>query len=175
MNAEKKCIQELAAHVVEIARSPGMSAIRKRWRDVLALRKPDRPPVWCNPVGCWGELLPEESLVCRDPVRRELERHFRQLLIKDAIGDDTPMNDYYMLNTVLAVEPANKWGLDIRHEAPAARDGAWRYQPQRKISLQADQLRGCSYQVVLRELQTLMGHPERLREWTRLSIEAVSR
>jgi len=28
--------------------------------------------------------------------------------------------------------------------------------------------------VVLRELQTLMGHPDRLGEWARLTIEAVA-
>ncbi|UCH36430.1 MAG: hypothetical protein JSV65_08775 [Armatimonadota bacterium] len=31
-------------------------------------------------------------------------------------------------------------------------------------------LRGCYYQVVLRELQTLHGHPDRLREWARVAI-----
>ncbi len=43
-----------------------------------------------------------------------------------------------------------------------------------QIRRQAQILRGCHYQVVLRELQTLMAHPDRLREWTLLSIEAVS-
>ena len=32
-------------------------------------------------------------------------------------------------------------------------------------------LRGLHYQVVLRELQTLDGRPERLRDWARLTIE----
>jgi len=45
----------------------------------------------------------------------------------------------------------------------------------KNIFSQADILRGCSYQVVLRELQTLFGHPDRLSEWTRISIEAVSK
>jgi hypothetical protein len=36
-------------------------------------------------------------------------------------------------------------------------------------------LKGCYYQVVLRELQTLMGHPDRLHVWTRLAIEAAER
>jgi hypothetical protein len=45
----------------------------------------------------------------------------------------------------------------------------------KKIFSQADILKGCSYQVVLRELQTLFGHGDRLREWTRISVEAVSK
>jgi hypothetical protein len=36
-------------------------------------------------------------------------------------------------------------------------------------------LQGCHYQVVLRELQTLGGHPNRLREWARLAIELAER
>ncbi len=36
-------------------------------------------------------------------------------------------------------------------------------------------LQGHHYQIVLRELQTLAGHPERLREWTRLAIELAEK
>ena len=33
------------------------------------------------------------------------------------------------------------------------------------------QLQGFHYQIVLRELQALSGHPDRLHEWTRAAIE----
>jgi hypothetical protein len=36
-------------------------------------------------------------------------------------------------------------------------------------------LRGCHYQIVLRELQTLAGHPRRIHEWVRFAIEAAER
>jgi hypothetical protein len=36
-------------------------------------------------------------------------------------------------------------------------------------------LKGCRYQIVLRELQTLAGHPDRLHVWTRLAKEAADR
>ena len=36
-------------------------------------------------------------------------------------------------------------------------------------------LQGCHYQVVLRELETLKGHPDRLKEWARLGIELAER
>jgi hypothetical protein len=36
-------------------------------------------------------------------------------------------------------------------------------------------LEGRSYQIVLRELQTLAGHPRRLHEWTRIAIEQAER
>jgi hypothetical protein len=34
-------------------------------------------------------------------------------------------------------------------------------------------LQGCCYQVVLRELETLGGHPQRLHEWARAAIAAA--
>lgn len=39
----------------------------------------------------------------------------------------------------------------------------------------ARQLQGFYYQIVLRELQTLAGHPNRLHEWTRYAKEAAER
>lgn len=39
----------------------------------------------------------------------------------------------------------------------------------------ARRLQGCSYQIVLRELQTLAGHPDRLHVWTRHAIAAAAR
>jgi hypothetical protein len=37
------------------------------------------------------------------------------------------------------------------------------------------QLQGYRYQIVLRELQTLCGHPDRLQEWTRAAIEMAAK
>ena len=36
-------------------------------------------------------------------------------------------------------------------------------------------LRGCCYQVILRELQTLAGHPDRLHAWARMAIESAAK
>ena len=36
-------------------------------------------------------------------------------------------------------------------------------------------LKGCHYQVVLREVQTLHGHTDRIKEWARLAIEAAEK
>lgn len=36
-------------------------------------------------------------------------------------------------------------------------------------------LTGCRYQVVLREVETLQGHPERIREWAQAAIEAAEK
>ena len=39
----------------------------------------------------------------------------------------------------------------------------------------AEKLQGCYYQVVLRELQTLEGHSDRLHVWARLAKEAAEK
>lgn len=121
-------VRGLAARISEYARTPEMAAIRKRWRDSVEMR-PNTPPVWCNPVGCWKELLPPESLACRTPELRELEEYFKRLLIKKDIGDDTPVSDVYDISPVLLSVPANEWGLDIRTEKLDADGSAWRYLP----------------------------------------------
>jgi hypothetical protein len=36
-------------------------------------------------------------------------------------------------------------------------------------------LRGCHYQIVLRELETLKGRPDRLRDWARLAIDLAGK
>ncbi|NLF16179.1 MAG: hypothetical protein GX595_02830 [Lentisphaerae bacterium] len=144
---EVRLIRELAARVVGLARSPGMALIRKRWRDVLAMRKPDRPPVWCHGNASWNEIMPTDELVCRDPLCRELEVELKRVLVKDAIGDDTPVNDYVMVTTRLEVEPPNTWGFDIRHEASKDKGGAWRYQPALTTAEDFDRLVVPSYRV----------------------------
>ena len=139
-DGEIRLIQELAARISELAHAKKMTAIKKRWRDVLALRKADRPPVWCNPVGCWNELLPENSLVCKNENCRNLEIFFKKLLIKNEIGDDTPINDYYMLNSAVDVSPSNIWGLDIHREELGEQGSAWRYHAVLKSAADFDKL-----------------------------------
>ena len=91
---ERDCVRELAARVAEAAREPRMEGIKRRWRDVNALRKPDRAPVWCRPVGCWSEILPEESLVCATPWLRAMEYGFRQDIYKRLLDDDSPLEEF---------------------------------------------------------------------------------
>jgi shikimate kinase len=44
----------------------------------------------------------------------------------------------------------------------------------RHLEAALQRLRGCHYQIVLRELETLNGRPERLRDWARLAIELAA-
>ncbi len=126
---ERAYIRELARQVAEQADRPANAAIITRWRDVNALRKPDRAPVYCRPVGAWTELLPERELCCADPWLRRLEFNFRSQLIKVAIGDDTPLEDYFPVRAVFRIDPPTVYGVEITRHLAASAGGAWSYDP----------------------------------------------
>ncbi|MBN2389112.1 MAG: hypothetical protein JXR84_00215 [Anaerolineae bacterium] len=138
---ERDYIRELARRVAEIAASDENATIQKRWRDVNALRKPDRAPVWCRPVGAWDEILPDSVLECIDPWLRNLERHFRRILIKHDIADDSPISPWFSVHTYFDITPANIWGVDIAHEESGIEGGAWGYDPPLKTASDFDKLR----------------------------------
>ncbi|MCX7590667.1 MAG: hypothetical protein N2255_03460 [Kiritimatiellae bacterium] len=129
LGREQGIVRDLAKAVVDAAHAPEQEAIRRRWRDVNSLRKPDRAPVWCRPVGAWQELLPESALECTDPWLRSLEREFRQILIKKDIGDDTPIYDHVSVQAIVRSEPPNLWGIETKRQQPAETTGAWAYDP----------------------------------------------
>lgn len=127
---ERSVLRALADKVATAAAdSRRMDPIRKRWRDVNALRKPDRAPVWCKPVALWSELIPEETYVCHDPFHRNIERSLRQVLFKLELDDDTPIDPFFPVPAILDVEPANRWGVEIARHVSASTGGAWAYDP----------------------------------------------
>ena len=134
-------IRSLAETVAAIAREPRMAAIKKRWADVNALRKPDRAPVWCRPMGCWQELMADDVLQCTEPWPRELECQLLQTIHKRAIDDDHPVEEYYALKAVFTCEPSNTWGVDIGRHRSGEQGGAWGYDPPLKTAGDLDKLR----------------------------------
>jgi len=144
-DTERETVRAMARRVAEIAASLENETIKQRWRDVNALRKPDRAPVWCRPVGAWPELLPEESLVSADPWLRQVEAGLRRILIKHDIGDDSPVDEYFAVNARFDVEPRNVWGLDVQKTRPDDAGGAWAYDPPLKTETDFDKLRLPSY------------------------------
>jgi len=132
LSRERALVRELARQVAGIAGEARMAGILRRWHDVNALRRPDRAPVWCRPVGCWAEILPPNSLQCCHPWLRALEYGFRQILYKRQLDDDTPVDNCFAVPAVFDVQPANYWGVDItRHHSEDA-GGAWAYEPSLK-------------------------------------------
>lgn len=137
---ERDTVRELARQVIAAANKPRMEQVYRRWRDVNALRKPDRAPVWFRPVGCWPEILPEESLVCTDPWLRDRERAFRRELWKLTTGDDTPIPPYFGVHAAVDVNPPNTWGVEVQHCGPGVSGGAWAYDPPLKTEADFDRL-----------------------------------
>ena len=141
MNKERDYVRSLARQIAELAASPENEIIQKRWRDVNALRKPDRAPVWCSPPGPWADLLPKEALTCADESLRALECDFRMILIKHDIGDDSPVDANFSVGAAFEWDPPNAWGVDVgRHQANVP-GGAWKYDPPLKTEADFDKLR----------------------------------
>lgn len=140
MTDEKKHIRELAAEVFAHANSKENEEIRARWKAVNSLKPVDRAPVWCRPVGCWPELLPEDELICEDPWLKGIERMFKRILVKKDINDDTPVSPYFGVSASFDVEPENVWGLDVKREQSGKKDGSWKYDPPLKDEEDFDRL-----------------------------------
>jgi len=126
---ERDLVRELARQVAELAARPENEASKQRWRDVNALRKPDRAPIWCKPVKAWEEILPEDALQCEDKALRSAERAFRRTLIKSEIGDDEPIESHWAVSVAFDCDPPNVWGVDIKRHQPNEDGGAWAYDP----------------------------------------------
>ena len=141
LSEQRDAVRELARQVAAVAADPENERRKRRWRDVNALRRPDRAPIWCKPVGAWNELLPDAALVCEDRRLRGVERRLRQILIKHDIGDDEPVNETFDVEAAFDCDPPNVWGLDVRRERPDAEGGAWRYDPPLKTPEDFDRLR----------------------------------
>ena len=138
---ERTYIRDLATRVAEIAASPENAAVIKRWRDVNALRKPDRAPVWLRPVGVWREILPDDALECADPWLRGHELRLRELLVKHDIGDDEPFTDFYPVSAIEDADPPNVYGVDLGQEMPDSEIGSWRFDPPLKTEADFARLR----------------------------------
>lgn len=161
---EREIVRDLAKQVIELANSDEYEARRKRWRDVNGLRKPDRVPLWCRPVGAWSELLPEKNLVCKDPFYRGLERHFRYDLIKDEIGDDSIIEPYWSVSASFDSDSQYTWGVQVKHTPAPSSGGAWKFDPPLKTEADFDKLTIPNYtynkertQKNLEKMQELLG------------------
>lgn len=137
---DRNTVRELASQIVELASSDEYEARRKRWRDVNALRKPDRYPVWCRPVGAWPELLSEDTLTCTDRFYRGIERRFRQNLVKHEIGDDTIFETWWGVGAAFDCSTDHTWGVPIKHIPPPSPGGAWKFDPPLKSEEDFDRL-----------------------------------
>lgn len=137
---ERSYVRELGLEVHQLACSEEYEARRRRWRAVNGLRKADRPPVLCRPVGCWPELLGDEDLRCQDPMLRGVERGLRMVLIKHEMGDDSLVDPWWTVWAAVECEGEHLWGVEVKHHRPDAAGGAWGYDPPIKEEADLDRL-----------------------------------
>ncbi len=124
---DRQVIRRLAEQVMKLATSDEYERRRQRWRDVNALRKPDRAPVWCRPAGAWREIISEDSLQCRDPLCRSVERRFCMDLFKDDVGDDHIFPPYWPVAAVFDCDSEFTWGVETYVSEATTEDGGFRY------------------------------------------------
>lgn len=87
---ERSIIRELAKQLAELANQPIMEERRKLWYDHNDL-KTDQPVIMASPEGAWREILPSDSLLCEDPIAREIEWTLRARIFRaETINDDVP-------------------------------------------------------------------------------------
>ena len=92
---DRGVLRELAARVAEAAALPIQQERAELIRDLNHLR-PRRPVVLAFPEGGWRELVPEEALLCDDPLLRQWERHLRsQVFRHEMIRDDYPLLPHF--------------------------------------------------------------------------------
>ncbi|MCK5114366.1 MAG: hypothetical protein KAR11_06350 [Phycisphaerae bacterium] len=137
---ERQIVRQLAEQVAEFSKEAENEQIIQRWKDVNALRKPDRSPVWCLPGGCWEEIIPSNTLVCQDPWLRNIEYKFRKDLHKHDIGDDTVFAPFFSVLPVIDIDPPNQWGVEVGRHTASEAGGAWGYDPPLKTEADFDKL-----------------------------------
>jgi hypothetical protein len=134
-------IRELGRKVAEFAAGKENKLNIQRWKDVNALRKPDRAPVWCRPMSCWGELITPDKYVCKDPYLHSIEARLRKVLFKREVNDDEPVDNTFFVETIFDIDPKNKYGVDIAKHHSGDTGGAWSYEPPLKTPKEFEKLR----------------------------------
>jgi hypothetical protein len=127
--SDERLVRDLAKEVAELAQSEEMEARRWRWRDVNALRKPDRAPVWCRPAGVWREILPPEAIKSRDVRVRPVEYALRQHLYKAWVGDDHIIEPWWPAQRFWECPSVPPFGLQTGVLEATTELGGWRLVP----------------------------------------------
>ena len=87
-------LRRLGGTFAAICASPPNAAKRKLITDLNSLRA-ERPLVFATPDGAWGEILPQSSLECEDPLARGWERKIKAYIYSaEVLQDDSAFEPY---------------------------------------------------------------------------------
>ena len=123
---ERTVLRELAQSVAEAASNPAQAQKETLWEQCNRLN-PTRPMVLLDPQNGWGELVPETSLVCKDPFFRAIELRLRRLVFRiNHIPDDYPITRLFR---VYAPVSRSNYGVELVTTRPAEANGAYHIEP----------------------------------------------
>jgi len=126
---DRRVLRDLAKQVADIAAKDVQDRRRDLWRRHNALER-TRPLIYVRWFACTDEVIPPESLRCRDGLFRQYERAMRFSILQDRLGDDTIVEPWITVGAVHAAcaGPA-RWGVPIRHSEKTAARGTWKFVP----------------------------------------------
>ena len=134
---DRTAIRDLAKRVAEIAAWPEQEEKRRLWYAQNSLRAP-RPLVFCSPEGSWIELIPEESLACKEEQAREIERELRRAVYaQQHFADDRVCDDVYRVGHAA---PRPSWGLEPTFHHTETERGSYVWDPPIKTRADIDRL-----------------------------------
>lgn len=108
---ERTVLRDLAKRVADIAAQPVMEKRRQLWKKHNSLQKV-RPLVLVFPEGSWRELMPDDSVRCRDKEARNIERELRRrIFYHEHIHDDTVIENKWPVGKAIR---DTGWGLEAR-------------------------------------------------------------
>jgi len=124
--SDRAILRDLAKEVAEIAARPEMAERRRRWVVHNSLRSQE-PMMLVFPEGAWRELLPDDSLACRDPHSRAVEGELRRRIYTfQHFQDDTVIEGQWVVDGAVA---DTGWGLEPLRRDSSEALGAFRIEP----------------------------------------------
>lgn len=166
---ERELLRGLAQRVRQISELPIQQERKRLWLCSNRLR-PERAMVVSNPQHGWMELVPEDTLVCREELLRNIEREFRYIIFRhEHIPDDVPIEGVVYVPMVIH---KGSYGFESNLTMPKERMGAYHIEPVIKTQADVDRLHPASLEVDrvasqknLEFVQDIMGDiiPVRLR------------
>ncbi len=109
MNNEINILRELAKKYIEITSLPIQNERRMNWRRLNSL-KPNKPLILVRGYAFNEVLSLNGGLKCEDPVYRQCEEYFRDMIFRNKIGDDHIYESYYMVTLVYLTPDDMYWG-----------------------------------------------------------------
>ena len=127
MNKDIIILRDLAKQVKEIADNPIQEERRNLWRKHNSFNY-GRPPIYVRAFA-FNEIFNINNLKCEDPLFRQYEYFFHEMIFRDTIGDDYIIEPWINVNAVYDIPVNKRWGVDVEFGEKLVDGGAASYKP----------------------------------------------